>query len=289
MYTIAPEFTAWTAECEKIIAKFPTLLQRIAEGIELPVCPFSYRWGGHPQGAVFVEGRRYFTINSHPCKRCGGKGGSEAWRRTGLTCYECNGSGFHDRTREETVYTADKLAKLNAKADAKVAAKIAAEKAKDAAFEAAYAELLAKVNQLVVVNDFINDVIQKGYKYGTLSDAQVAAVSKAVDRELAKGTTGWVGTIGERVTLDLTVTFVTSFDSRFGTCHVHGFKDDAGNVLIHKGARIYVEVDDNRPNLLAKGDKVRIAFNIKEHGTREGVKQTIVSHPSRAEAIYEGA
>jgi Zn ribbon nucleic-acid-binding protein len=289
MYTIAPEFTAWIEECEKIIAKFPHQLQRIAEGVELPVCPFSFRHGGHPQGTVFVEGRRYFTVNAYHCKRCGGQGGSEVWRRTGVTCYECNGSGHRDRTREETVYTAEALAKLNAKVDAKEAAKVAAEKAKEAAFEATYTEVLAAVAKLSTVPEFVSDVIAKGRKYGTLSDAQVAAVLKTVDRELAKTQTGWVGTIGERVTLDLTAIFVTSFDSRFGTCHVHGFKDAAGNVLIHKGAHIYVEVDDNRPNLLAKGDKVRIAFNIKEHGTREGVKQTIVTHPSRAEAIYEGA
>ena len=244
---------------------------------------FYYRSGAEVAGEVQSAARSHFVVQAHPCGRCGGQGGAEAWKFTGFTCYECNGSGFLGRTRNVTVYMAEALEKLNAKAVAKAKAAHDAEKAKDAAFEAAYAELLAKVNQLVVVNDFINDVIQKGYKYGTLSDAQVAAVTKAVDRELAKGTTGWVGTIGERVTLDLTVTFVTSFDSRFGTCHVHGFKDDAGNVLIHKGARIYVEVDDNRPNLLAKGDKVRIAFNIKEHGVREGVKQTIVSHPSRAD------
>ena len=250
---------------------------------------FYYRSGAEVIGEVQSTARSHFVVQPHPCSRCGGKGGSEAWRRTGLTCYECNGSGHRDRTRDVPVYTTEALAKLNAKADAKVAAKVAAEKAKDAAFEAAYAEVLAAVAKLHTVPDFVVDVLAKGRKYGTLSDAQVAAVLKTIDRELAKTQTGWVGTIGERVTLDLTVIFVTSFDSRFGTCHVHGFKDDAGNVLIHKGARIYVEVDDNRPNLLAKGDKVRIAFNIKEHGVREGVKQTIVTHPSRAEAIYEGA
>jgi hypothetical protein len=250
---------------------------------------FYYRSGAEVTGEVQSTARSHFVVQAHPCGRCGGKGGSEAWRRTGLTCYECNGSGKLNRTRNVTVYTAEALEKLNAKAVSKAQAHAAAEKAVQAAFETTYADLLANVAKLFTVPDFVADVIQKGYKYGTLSDAQVAAVTKAVDRELAKTQTGWVGTIGERVTLELTVTFVTSFDSRFGTCHVHGFKDADGNVLIHKGARIYVEVDDNRPNLLAKGDKVRIAFNIKEHGTREGVKQTIVSHPSRAESIYEEA
>ena len=43
-----------------------------------------------------------------------------------------------------------------------------------------------------------------------LSDAQVAAVIKTVDRELAKkaqdAASGWVGTVGERIIIDATVT-----------------------------------------------------------------------------------
>ena len=250
---------------------------------------FYYRSGQEVSGEVQSTARGYSATQPYPCGRCGGSGHYSYNRKDGTVCFECRGSGFPNRTRDVPVYTAEAIAKLNAKADAKESAKVAAEKAKEAAFEANYAEVLAAVAKLHTVPDFVSDVIAKGRKYGTLSDAQVAAVLKTVDRELAKTQTNWVGTIGERVTLDLTAIFVTSFDSRFGTCHVHGFKDAAGNVLIHKGARIYVEVDDNRPNLLAKGDKVRIAFNIKEHGTREGVKQTIVTNPSRAETIYEGA
>jgi hypothetical protein len=31
-----------------------------------------------------------------PCQRCGGKGSSEAWKRTGYNCYECDGTGYID-------------------------------------------------------------------------------------------------------------------------------------------------------------------------------------------------
>jgi len=30
------------------------------------------------------------------CPRCGGSGGSDTWKNTGYTCYECNGSGYVD-------------------------------------------------------------------------------------------------------------------------------------------------------------------------------------------------
>jgi hypothetical protein len=239
---------------------------------------------------VYVSGRRYYTVEQHPCGRCGGQGNAEAWARTGFTCYECNGSGFPTRTREVTVYLADALDKLNAKAVAKAKAHSDAEKARNAAFETTYAELLAKVNQLPSSSAFIHDVIAKGYKYGTLSDAQVAAVTKAVDADLARQAalqaSQHVGTVGARQTFDLTVTFITSFEGAYGTTYINGFKDADGNIFIHKGSKILVDVEvDTYPRPLEKGDKVNLSATIKEHGVREGVKQTIITRPSRADLL----
>ena len=246
---------------------------------------FYYRSGQEVTGTVQSKGRSHYIVQPHPCGRCNGKGGSEAWRRTGLTCYECNGSGFPNRTRDVTVYTAEALDKLNAKADAKVAAKKAAEEAVQAAFETTHADLLANVAKLFTVPDFVADVISKGRKYGTLSDAQVAAVNKAVERELAKTQTGWVGTVGERATFDVTVIFVTFYEGTFGKTYVHGLKDAAGNVIIHKGNALLVDIIDSYPRQIKKGEQIRFSATVKEHGTREGVKQTIVARPSRAEFL----
>lgn len=97
---------------------------------------------------------------------------------------------------------------------------------------------------------------------------------------------GHIGAVDERRSFDLTVTFIATFDGRFGTTYVHGFKDDQGNILIHKGSPIWVEVEvDTRDRKLEKGDKVRITATIKEHGEREGVRQTIITRPSKAEII----
>ena len=275
MYTIAPEFTAWTEECQQIIATYPHFLQRVAKGIELPANPFAYRHGVEAQSTVYVDGRRYFTVDAHPCGRCGGKGNADQWKHTGYTCYECNGSGFLGRTRNVTVYTADVLAKLDAKAQAKAQAKFNAEQAKLAAFEAQHADLFAKFASVKNPNDFVVDVITKGRKYGSLSDAQVAAVTKALDASIARqaalqASSEHVGTVGSRTDFELTLTFYTSFDGTFGTTHIHGFKDATGNVFIYKGSK---RLD------VAKGEQIKFKATIKEHGERDGVKQTILARP----------
>ena len=250
---------------------------------------FYYRHGQEVTGNVQSRNRSHYVVQAHPCGRCGGQGSAEQWKFTGFTCYECHGSGFLGRTREVTVYTAEALDKLNAKAVAKAQASMAAEKAKTAAFETAYAELLAKVNQLNDTAGFINDVISKGYKYGTLSDAQVAAVTKAVDAALVRQeqakAAGWVGKVGERATFDVTVIFVTFYEGAYGKTYVHGMKDAAGNMLIHKGNALLVDIIDGYPRQVKKGEQIRFSAAVKEHGVRDGVKQTIVTRPSRADFL----
>lgn len=133
---------------------------------------------------------------------------------------------------------------------------------------------------------------------GTLSDKQTEIVRKslakreqwAAERAEQKAkedaASGHIGAVDERRSFDLTVTFIASFDGRFGTTYIHGFKDEAGNIVIHKGSPIWVEVEvDTRDRKLEKGDKVRLTATIKEHGEREGVKQTIITRPSKAEYI----
>lgn len=55
------------------------------------------------------NGTQYFMDDT--CPRCGGAGGSDAWKYTGFTCYECGGSG-HSRPRVIKVYTPEYEQKL---------------------------------------------------------------------------------------------------------------------------------------------------------------------------------
>lgn len=70
------------------------------------------------------------------CPRCGGAGGSEQWRYTGWTCYECGGTGKRHTPRLYKEYTPEYEAKLEARR-----AKRAAEK--QAKWEAEHADEIA--------------------------------------------------------------------------------------------------------------------------------------------------
>ena len=54
--------------------------------------------------------------HDYTCPRCGGQGGSEAWRFTGYTCYECRGTGTTDKPRIHKEYTPEYRAILDARA-----------------------------------------------------------------------------------------------------------------------------------------------------------------------------
>jgi len=118
-------------------------------------------------------------------------------------------------------------------------------------------------------------VFEQGVKKGVLSDRQIEAVKVAVERGTKKateaGSSQHVGQIGDRLTLPLTVAFVTSYDTVFGTCFVTILNDIEGNVLVYKGNK----------TLGGKGDQITVTSTIKEHGERNGEKQTIISRPKQ--------
>ena len=127
--------------------------------------------------------------------------------------------------------------------------------------------------------DTIGNIVGNLVQWGSISAKQVAFLRKLVDalptvqakldaRKAEGAKSKHVGTIGDRNTFHLTVTFVASYDTAFGTMYVHGMTDNDGNVDIYKGK-----------NIASKGDTVVGQFTIKDHGVREGVNQTILSHP----------
>jgi len=128
-----------------------------------------------------------------PCGRCGGNGGSDAWKFTGWTCYECGGSGYRGRTKSVKVYTVDAYTKLVAaqlKRDAAKAAKDAArrEAAKVAAlnaldlFKINNAALIADLDAYAGRDTFIIDLRSKLHEYGSLSEKQITAIRASLDR-----------------------------------------------------------------------------------------------------------
>jgi len=76
-----------------------------------------------------------------------------------------------------------------------------------------------------------------------------------------------VGTVGQRITLKAaTVVLLTSWDGYYGTTWLYKFVDESGNVFIWYASRP-----------CAAKDGATIKATVKDHGERDGVKQTIVT------------
>lgn len=184
---------------------------------------------------------------SEPCHRCGGAGGWQGW--PGFTCFNCGGSG-KDPLRQvkfpaEPSRRAKREAEWQAKVDAQTAAfetAIAALGDVGVALAAAQAEVHAWEQAAEYGPDeparpsretyFRASLATKLYKYGSLSDAQVAAAEKGLAKEkadaemkaeagpLAEGTYELVGEI---------VSHKWSEDRGYGSQHKMLVRLDNGN------------------------------------------------------------
>jgi len=131
---------------------------------------------------------------------------------------------------------------------------------------------------------FVGSLASAYATYGKLSEKQVLAVRKCiVDRNARKAE--WaskqalidakkqhIGTVGEKVTLTLTLKKVINLNSHFGIIGLFIFEDAEQNVVIYKG---------NASSIweLAEGETATLKTSIKEHGVRNGVKQTLIQRP----------
>lgn len=80
-----------------------------------------------------------------------------------------------------------------------------------------------------------------------------------------------LGSVGDKIEVKAVVTFQTSYETNFGTTTITGFRS-GDNVIIHKGTNpLHRETK--------KGDTVMLKGSVKDHGERDGVKQTIVTRP----------
>jgi hypothetical protein len=79
----------------------------------------------------------------------------------------------------------------------------------------------------------------------------------------------WIGTVGERRNFTVTIRNVIVIDGTYGYSYLHIMHDADGNSVIYKGTNVLGE----------KGATVTVKATIKEHGERDGVKQTKISRP----------
>ena len=84
-----------------------------------------------------------------------------------------------------------------------------------------------------------------------------------------------LGSVGEKLTVTLTVKHVVALDSIYGTSYIFICNDTTpeANVIIYKGtSRTFPD----------KGETATIIATVKEHGVRDGVKQTCIQRPKLA-------
>jgi len=106
---------------------------------------------------------------------------------------------------------------------------------------------------------------------GMIEKAQERIAERAAAKEAKAASAQHIGAVGERRGFELTIKFMTSFETRFGYTFVHVMEDAAGNVVVYKGSKAIGQ----------KGDSVSLTATIKEHGVRDGIAQTIIARPAQ--------
>jgi hypothetical protein len=142
-------------------------------------------------------------------------------------------------------------------------------------------------------DNFMGSMARAFDTWGKLTPNQSAAVIKGIDARAARRAE-WadkqaainaqrqhLGVVGEKITLTLTIRHVVALDGMYGTTFIYIMEDANQNVVIYKGNSDVVAWTPEGA-CRTKGDTLTITATVKEHGVREGVKQTVIQRPKRA-------
>ena len=113
-----------------------------------------------------------------------------------------------------------------------------------------------------------SDAVLKGIEARAAKKAEWASQRAALNANRAH-----IGTVGERAAMTITVVHVVVLEGTFGTTYIHICEDADQNIVIYKGSSGAIP---------GTGHTVTITATVKEHGVRDGVKQTIIQRPKAA-------
>ena len=155
-------------------------------------------------------------------------------------------------------------------------------------------------------NEFVQSLCGALEKFGKLTEGQYNAVCKIIDKQAARqaewdakreadknaknATLEHVGVVGERMQFELKVVAVIEYDRpQFhyydnGIGHITIMEDAAGNKVVYMNS-LGEKIDDNGYMPAEKGDTVLFMAKVKEHGVRDGAKQTIVQRPTKVVVV----
>ena len=126
---------------------------------------------------------------------------------------------------------------------------------------------------------FLSAVKRGINKFGKPTDNMRNAMVKMIDKRAAQkaewatrdGKCEFVGTVGERQAFTVTVKHVVELDGgNWGTSYINICRDADDNIVIYKGSYDW-----------GKGNAVECMAKVKDHGVREGVRQTIIQRPTK--------
>ena len=137
---------------------------------------------------------------------------------------------------------------------------------------------------------FLGSLANAYDNYGKLTPNQVAAVLKSIEKSNARRAE-WadkkaaldanrqhLGTVGEKITLTLTIRHIVTLEGTYGTSFIYIMENADQNVVIYKGNSSVVGWTPEG-EVRGKGDTLTITATVKEHGVRDGVKQTVIQRP----------
>lgn len=246
-------------------------------------------FNGSPE--VNAKGKPYTQV-AIACDRCHVINGQRLWimgiennrpySRTGFECWTCGNTGVR-KVVDDRLYTSEELAKLNASADKRADKRFAAEQAAAAAkaanrataetaYRAANADFLAKIATLCVNDgqafwDRLAADLLSWFK--TPTARQIELVDGEVAKRAKNATSAFVGTVGDKIELTLTIERVIPVNSQFGTTYINLCRDQNGNAVTYKG----------NSDIGAAGEVSNVRVTIKEHTIYNGVNQTVIQRP----------
>jgi len=229
----------------------------------------------------------------NPCGRCGGSGNG-GWYPDGGICYDCNGVNTKNRATTYGVKAYAQKIKRQLNAAEKRAADFRAQDA---------ANMEAKIAG--------QRRWCESQGHGPITFAELDA-KRAAEKAANAGLSNHVGTVKKREDFALTLVAIASWDGNFGTTYCHIFVDADGNKLVWKTSdplgttrmvlcRGHLEegLGDEEGNelvtvpagtvteagvacwsthsTLEKGQKLVLKATVKEHGVRDGEKQTVLT------------
>ena len=159
-------------------------------------------------------------------------------------------------------------------------------------------------------NEFALSVSNAYHRYGKLTEGQYNAICKIIDKAAARQAE-WdakreaeknaknaklehIGVVGERMQFELTVKAIIEYDrpqfyyNDTGIGYITIMEDAAGNKVVYMNTLSEKTKDEHGYEdwvPAEKGDTVLFMAKVKDHGVRDGAKQTVVQRPTKVVVV----